>query len=49
LALPGLRWPPLPSAPQNGCKPMFDLVLGLAVAVGIFGFLVVALIQPGKF
>jgi K+-transporting ATPase KdpF subunit len=39
----------LPCALRKGCEHMFDLVLGLAVAVGIFGFLVVALIQPGKF
>jgi K+-transporting ATPase KdpF subunit len=29
--------------------PMFDIILGLAVAAGLFGFLIVALIQPGKF
>ena len=27
----------------------FDIVIGLAVAAGIFGFLIVALVRPGKF
>jgi K+-transporting ATPase KdpF subunit len=27
----------------------FDSFLGLAIAAGIFGFLVVALVRPGKF
>jgi len=27
---------------------MFDLILGLVVALGVFGFLFVALILPGK-
>ncbi len=27
---------------------MFDLVIGLAVAAGIFGFLIVALIRPDR-
>ncbi|OJY28378.1 potassium-transporting ATPase subunit F [uncultured Gemmobacter sp.] len=28
---------------------MFDIILGLAAAVGVFGFLVLALIRPGRF
>jgi K+-transporting ATPase KdpF subunit len=27
----------------------FDILIGLAIAAGIFGFLVVALVRPGKF
>ncbi|OWJ77825.1 potassium-transporting ATPase subunit F [Haematobacter missouriensis] len=28
---------------------MFDLILGLAVAAGIFCFLLLALLRPGRF
>ncbi|CAM3373950.1 K(+)-transporting ATPase subunit F [Paracoccus nototheniae] len=28
---------------------MFDLILGLAVAVGLFGYLVTALMRPDRF
>ncbi|OWJ69452.1 potassium-transporting ATPase subunit F [Haematobacter massiliensis] len=28
---------------------MFDIILGLAVSAGIFGFLLLALIRPGRF
>ncbi|MBD9527558.1 K(+)-transporting ATPase subunit F [Paracoccus sp. PAR01] len=28
---------------------MFDLILGLATAAGIFGFLVLALLRPDRF
>lgn len=27
----------------------FDIILGLAVAAGVLGFLIVALVQPGRF
>jgi K+-transporting ATPase KdpF subunit len=30
-------------------RPMFDLVLGLAVAAGLFVYLVAALLRPDRF
>jgi K+-transporting ATPase KdpF subunit len=30
-------------------QPMFDLVLGLAVAAGLFVYLVAALLRPDRF
>ncbi|WP_442773219.1 K(+)-transporting ATPase subunit F [Paenirhodobacter enshiensis] len=28
---------------------MFDIILGLAVAAGVFGFLILALLRPDRF
>ena len=38
-------------APARGCEgiPMFELVLGSAVAVALFVYLAVALLAPEKF
>ncbi|WP_205963228.1 K(+)-transporting ATPase subunit F [Paracoccus sp. Arc7-R13] len=38
-----MRWPVRDGA------PMVDLVLGLAVAAGLFAYLVVALMRPDRF
>lgn len=41
---------PAPRASLSGCESgMFDIILGLAVSAGIFGFLLLALIRPGRF
>jgi K+-transporting ATPase KdpF subunit len=42
---------PWASAPPNGCEgaDMFDLILGLAVAAGLFVYLGLALLRPDRF
>jgi K+-transporting ATPase KdpF subunit len=37
--------------PPNGCEggTMFDLILGLTVAAGLFVYLVAALLRPDRF
>jgi K+-transporting ATPase KdpF subunit len=37
--------------PQSGCEggTMFDLILGLAVAAGLFVYLGAALLRPDRF
>ncbi|MGO4853037.1 hypothetical protein [Phaeovulum sp. W22_SRMD_FR3] len=41
---------PLLCASSTGCEgQMFDIILGLAVAAGMFGFLILALARPGRF
>jgi K+-transporting ATPase KdpF subunit len=41
----------LASAPPSGCEvgAMFDLILGLAVAAGLFVYLGAALLRPDRF
>jgi K+-transporting ATPase KdpF subunit len=35
--------------PSPGADPVFDLILGAAVALGLAGYLVVTLVRPEKF
>jgi K+-transporting ATPase KdpF subunit len=30
-------------------QAMFDIILGLATAAGVFGYLILALLRPGRF
>jgi K+-transporting ATPase KdpF subunit len=48
LSLPFSPWP---FAPLSGCEglPMFDLILGLTVAAGLFAYLCAALLRPDRF
>jgi K+-transporting ATPase KdpF subunit len=48
LSLPSSLWP---FAPPSGCEgpPMFDLIVGLAVAAGVFVYLGAALLRPDRF
>ncbi|WP_206363652.1 K(+)-transporting ATPase subunit F [Sinirhodobacter huangdaonensis] len=40
----------MPCASSTGCEGgMFDIILGLAVATGVFGFLILALLRPDRF
>ena len=51
FALPFSRSLRLASAPPSGCEggPMFDLILGLVVAAGLFFYLAAALLRPDRF
>lgn len=50
LAWAALRCSPLLSAAWSGCDmPLFDLILGAAVALGLFVYLVAALWRPDRF
>ena len=46
-----IRPSPSASVPPNGCEgdTMFDLILALAVAAGLFAYLGAALLWPGRF